>query len=290
MKNLVWLLGRAYKKFNADRCPLLASALVNAAIFSFFPLVLGIFSISFFILGSSRALIERLLPILKQILPIGIEEIIKNITAVRQTSIALAIIGILGFLWGSASIFGAIESSLNLIWKAKRDRPFLKKSLITILWAFLGWIILLASIGITIWANAIGLKGIVSFLPLLNILVSILIFGLVYWYFPNRKVRLKEAYFGAVFTALFWELAKFLFSLYVTRVVDYSKVFGSLSAIVLLLLYLYYTAYIFLYGAELSYVYARRKILRKVRGGPGQHHNGLSSKSNLKKGQGPDLI
>ncbi|MEO0128933.1 MAG: YihY/virulence factor BrkB family protein [candidate division WOR-3 bacterium] len=263
MKNFFWVFKEAYNKFNIDRCPLLASALVNASIFSLFPLILGILSFSFFILGSSQGIIEKIIPILKQIIPIGLDEIIKNIKAVRQTSIIVAIIGMLGFLWGSASIFGAIESSLNLIWKAKKDRPFFKKSLITMAWAFIIWILLIATVGITFWASAIGLRGIIKLLPILNIIISTIIFGIIYWFFPNRKVKFKEAYIGAIFTGISWELAKFLFTLYVTRVVDYSKIFGSLSAIILLLLWLYYSAFIFLYGAEISYVYARRKFLRK---------------------------
>lgn len=265
MKNLIWLFTKAYTKFNADRCPLLASALVNSAIFSFFPLILGILSFSFFILGSSQGLIEKILPILKQIAPIALEDIIKNIKAIKQTSIIIAIIGMLGFLWGSSSIFNAIESSLNLIWKAKKDRPFLKKSLITMAWAFLVWILLIISVGIALWAGTVGLKGIIKYLPLLNIIISIFVFGFIYWFFPNRKVRFKEAYFGALFTGICWELAKILFTFYVTKVVDYTKIFGSLSAIVLLLLWLYYSAYIFLFGAELSYVYARQKLLKKTK-------------------------
>lgn len=262
MKRIFWLFSKAYKKFDTDRCPLLASALVNAAIFSLFPLLLGLLSISLFILGSSEGLLERLLPVLKQILPIGLEEIIKNITVIRQTSILVGIIGILGFLWGTASIFGATESSLNLIWKAKKDRPFFKKSLIIIGSAFLSWLLLIGSVGLTIWANAIGVRGIAKFLPFISAILNILLFGLIYWFFPNRKVRFKAAYFGAIFTGVFWELSKYLFSLYITKIVDYSKIFGSLSAIILLLLWLYYSATIFLFGAELSYVYARRKILK----------------------------
>ncbi|MEO0190939.1 MAG: YihY/virulence factor BrkB family protein [candidate division WOR-3 bacterium] len=267
MKNFFWLLGKAYNKFNTDRCSLLASALVNSAIFSLFPLILGLLSLSFFILGSSQGIIERILPILKQIIPIGLDEIIKNIRAIRQTSIIIASVGMLGFLWGSASIFSAIESSLNLIWKAKKDRPFIKKSLISMAWAFIVWILLIATVGVTFWASAIGLKGFVKILPVFNIIISTFIFGLIYWFFPNRKVKFREAYIGAIFTGIFWELAKFLFTLYVTKVVDYSKIFGSLSAIVLLLLWLYYSAFIFLYGAELSYVYARRKFFKKNRSG-----------------------
>jgi len=262
MNKFFWIFSKAYKKFMADRCPLLAQALVHSTIFSLFPLTLGILSFSLFILGSSEGVVETIMPILKQIFPVGIDEIMKNISAIKQTSIVIAIIGVLAFLWGAASIFRTTESTLNVIWKVKKDRPFFKKSLLTIGSAFIVIILLIASVGLTIWANAIGASGLARYLPEFSIFFSIFLFGLIYWFFPNRKVKFKGAYFGAVFTGLFWELAKMLFSLYITRVVDYSKIFGSLSAIVLLFLWIYYSAYIFLFGAELSYVFSRRKILK----------------------------
>jgi membrane protein len=81
--------------------------------------------------------------------------------------------------------------------------------------------------------------------------------------FPNRKVTLKAAYGGAVFTGLLWEAAKYVFSVYITSVADYSKMFGSLSAFIVLFLWIYYSAYIFLFGAEISYVIARKKYLAR---------------------------
>lgn len=262
MNKFFWIFSKAYKKFNADRCTLLASALVHATVFSLFPLILGLISFSLFILGSSEAIIDKITPFIKQVFPMGLDEIIKNISAVKQTSIVIAIIGILGFLWGAASIFRAVESTLNVIWKVKRDRPFFKKSLLTIGSAFVVCILLIVSVILTIWANAIGVGEFAKFLPEVSIFFSISLFGIIYWFFPNKKVKFKEAYFGALFTGLFWELAKILFSLYITKVVDYSKIFGSLSAIILLFLWIYYSAYIFLFGAELSYVFARRKVLK----------------------------
>ncbi|UCF70545.1 MAG: YihY/virulence factor BrkB family protein [candidate division WOR-3 bacterium] len=262
MKKLLWIFSKAYRKFNTDRCPLLASALVHATTFSLFPLILVVLSISVFILGSSEGTIDRIMPILKQVFPIGIDEIIRNITAIKQTSITLAVIGFVGFLWASAAMFRAIESTMNVIWKVKKDRPFFRKSLITIGSAFLVFIGLFASIGVTFWGRAVDATGVGRFLPEISFVGSILLFGLIFKIFPNRRVRWREAYFGAVFTAVFWEIAKYLFSLYIVRVVDYSKIYGSLSAIIILFLWLYYTAYIFLFGAELSYVFARRKHIK----------------------------
>lgn len=262
MKNFSWFFLKAYKKFYADRCPLLASALVHATAFSLFPLLLGLISFSLFILGSSENIIDKVLPLLKQAFPVGINEILKNISMIKQTSVIIAIIGVLGFLWGAARIFRALESTLNVIWKVKKDRPFFKKSLLTIGSAFLVIILLITSVGLTIWVDAIGAGGLAKFLPEFSIIFSIFLFGLIYWHFPNRKVKFREAYFGAIFTGIFWEAAKYLFSLYITRIVDYSKIFGSLSAIMILFIWIYYSAYIFLFGAELSYVYARRKKLK----------------------------
>jgi len=266
MKKVSWVFSKAYKKFNTDRCPLLASALVHATVFSLFPLFLGLISFSLFILGSSEGIIEKILPILKQIFPIGIDEIVKNISAIKQTSIVIAIIGILGFLWGAASIFRALESTLNVIWKVKKDRPFFKKSLLTIGSAFVVFILLIASFGVTILINALGAGGVLQLMrgynTIFSIVLSVCLFSLVYWHFPNRRVQFSAACLGALFTGICWEAAKFFFSFYITNVVDFSKIYGSLSVIFLLFLWLYYSAYIFLYGAELSYVYARRKILR----------------------------
>jgi membrane protein len=262
MKRLIWIFSRAYKKFNTDRCPLLASALVHATTFSLFPLILGFLSLSLFILGSSEGIIDRIMPLINQAFPAGIDEIVRNITALKQTSIVVAIIGFVGFMWASASIFRALESTLNVIWKVKKDRPFLRKSLITIGSTFLVLFGLLGSFGLTIWGRASGASGVVRFLPEISFVLSTFLFGLIFKFFPNRRVRWKEAYFGALFTGVFWELAKHLFSIYIVRVVDYSKIYGSLSAIIILFLWLYYSAYIFLFGAELSYVYARRKQLK----------------------------
>ncbi len=262
MNKFFWIFSRAFNKFRSDRCTLLAAALVHAMTFSLFPLILGFLSLSVFILGSSEGVMQRFLPVLKQVFPVGIDEIVKNISAIRQTSIVIAIGGVIGFLWGVASIFRAVESTLNVIWKAKRDRPFFKKSLLTVGTAFLVFILLIASVVVTLWANIIGVGDLAGFLPEISIVFSIFLFGLIYWFFPNRRVKFTEAFFGAVFTGVFWELAKYLFSIYVIKVVDYSKIFGSLSALILLFLWIYYSAYIFLYGAELSYVYARRKLLK----------------------------
>ena len=176
---LTWYFKKAYKKFNADRCPLLASALVHATTFSLFPLLLGLISLSIFILGSSEGVIDKVMPYLKQAFPVDINEIISNISLIKQNSIVIAVAGLIGFLWGAASIFRALESTLNVIWKVKKDRPFFRKSLLTIGSAFIVVILLLGSILATIFAKALGAEGLATFPPQFSIILSVFLFGLV---------------------------------------------------------------------------------------------------------------
>lgn len=252
------MITKTYKKFIQDRCPLLAQALTQSAVFSLFPFLFGLISISVYILGSSESFIERLLPLLKQIFPQGLDAIIKSIAAVKQASVVLAILGGVFFLWAVSGIFRTIETSLNFIWQVKNDRPFLKKSLFTMLLTLFIIILIIVSVVLTFWASASGVK-IFIFSPLINLFVNINTFALIFKFMPNYTVKFPEAYIGGMFVGFFWELAKFLFSIYVTKIVDYSIIYGSLSAIIILFLWIYYSAYIFLFGAELSYIFAHRR-------------------------------
>lgn len=259
MKTFLRLFPRALNKFNSDRCTLLASALVHATVFSLFPLILGLISFSLYILGSSDAILDKVLPLLRQIFPVGIDEIARSISAIKQTSIALAVGGILGFFWGTASIFRALESTLNVIWKIERDRPFWRRSLLTIGSAIIIFFILIFSVGINIWTETLGTGPHGHFLPIITALATILLMGLVYYRFPNRPITFSAAFFGAGVAGILLEAAKHLFSYYISKIVDFSKIFGPISVFFLLFLWIYYAAFIFLYGAELSYVFAYRR-------------------------------
>lgn len=258
MKNFCRLFTRAFSKFNSDRGTLLASALVHATIFSLFPLFLGVISFSLYILGSSDALIDIILPLLHEALPVGLDEIVKNISAIKQTSIVLAAGGVLGFFWGAASIFRALESTLNVVWKIERDRPFIRRSLLTIGSALIVFLLLIFSVGIAVWTETLGTVAYGKLFPVITALGTILLIGLVYYRFPNRPIAFSAAFFGAFFAGILLEAAKHLFTYYISELVDFSKIFGPISVFFLLFLWIYYASFIFMYGAELSYIFAHR--------------------------------
>jgi len=86
--------------------------------------------------------------------------------------------------------------------------------------------------------------------------------GLVYYYAPNAKVRLRDVWVGALMAGLLWRFAFWLFSWYLGDLSRFANLHGSIAAVVAFLLWIYVSAVILLYGAEVSAAYARlRKAL-----------------------------
>jgi membrane protein len=92
-------------------------------------------------------------------------------------------------------------------------------------------------------------------------IIFILIVGLVFYFVPNAKVRFRDVWVGAVITGLLWRLALAGFSQYVRDVSRFS-VHGSIAAVVVFLLWVYVSAMILLYGAEVTAAYARLRRRR----------------------------
>ncbi len=162
----------------------------------------------------------------------------------------------------SYQLFSSLETALNVIFKTKAKRPFiislvLSLFIITLIIAFI-----MVSFGATSAISA--LKTLKEFFPQLKIgkitgflirfvVPLILVFLTVttlYIFLPKKRIRLNHALSGALFTAVFLEAAKHLFTLYVVQVAKLGTIYGPLSAFVIFLLWMFYSSSIFLIGAE----------------------------------------
>jgi membrane protein len=92
------------------------------------------------------------------------------------------------------------------------------------------------------------------------LLVSILTFTIFYWIVPNTHVPVIVALAGGSFAGALWEIAKYGFSYYATHFANYSAVYGSLAGVILLLVWIYYSAIVVIMGAEVASVYAGRRV------------------------------
>jgi membrane protein len=90
-------------------------------------------------------------------------------------------------------------------------------------------------------------------------------FLLIYRFLPMRRIHWRTAVVAATFTAVLFEVMKFAFGWYATNVANYRSTYGSLTALIILFLWIYYTAVVFILGGEVAQVVAMRRIRRRQR-------------------------
>ncbi len=91
----------------------------------------------------------------------------------------------------------------------------------------------------------------------LHIPMFTLVVGLIYYYVPNAKVRLRDAFMGALVAGILWQIAFLLFSWYLRDLDRFTNTHGSIGAVIAFLVWVYASAVVLLYGAEVSAAFAR---------------------------------
>jgi len=269
-----WLaLARAtIEAFQADEGPLMAAAIAYYTFFSFFPLALFLIALGSFFLESAEAQ-ARVLALLQQGLPASGDLIRRNIRQVLEARGAIGLVAALGFLWSASGVFSVINGALNKAWNVETSPPFWRGKLLGLgMVTFIGVTLFLLSLISTALFNVVRrlqlpllgrqLLGGDRFWGVLTALLpltfSFLMFLLLYKVVPYTRVGWGEVWRGALLAALAWEGAKGLFAWYLgSGLARYNLVYGSLEAVIALLLWSYITGTILLLGAEFCAQYAK---------------------------------
>ncbi len=201
---------------------------------------------------------------------VQIQEIIKNMELSGKTTLAI-IIGGITLLIGATSVFSEIQDSINIIWKvkAKPKRGWLKliqdRLLSSSLIVGLGFLLIVSLLvnGVLLAIN----EWLKDYFPdvtliifqignlLLSFTVIMTLFGVIFKVLPDAKIAWKDVRAGAFFTACLFMLGRFLIGLYI----DYSgtgSAYGAAGSLIIILVWVYYTAAILYFGAEFTKVYA----------------------------------
>jgi membrane protein len=168
-------------------------------------------------------------------------------------------------------VFGAVTSAVNHAWGVEKQPSYFKHKLISLLMLTASGVLLLLGLLLVsaisvVEANwfqvvlervprLVDLQGIVA--KSASTIIFIFVVGLVFYFVPNAKVRFKDVWVGAVLTGLLWRLALTGFSWYVRDLSRFQNIHGGIAAVVVFLLWVYVSAVIFLYGAEMTAAYAR---------------------------------
>lgn len=270
------ILKQTIVEFGDDRIMKMSASLTYYTIFSLSPLILIIIS-SASLFYKKDAIENRLFYELKNVVgpdvALSIQNFVANSTLSGDSSVALYIgIGVL--LFGSTTMFTDMQDSLNLIWRVEAvpKRAWLKQIINRVLSfsVILGLGLILMT---TVILNSVLVgfgEEIFSTLQLdtkltsatvilinnaLSVLLSILIFYILFKVLPDAKIKTRPALIGALFTAVLFFIAKYLIGIYISNT-RYTTIFGSAGSLVILLLWIYYVATIIYLGAKFTKVYA----------------------------------
>jgi len=195
-----------------------------------------------------------------------------NVDAAVAVRGALGLFSVIGMLWAGSAVFGALNRSINRAWDIQTDRPLYKGKPRQLLMALtVGILFALSFSSATVVRTAETLSR--YDVPVLGFLVQqvgqillqgfsfilvLAIFLLIYKFMPNTKTYWKYIWPGAVLGALLFEVAKNLFIFYLERS-TYQSIYGSVTPVIVLLLWAYVSSLILLAGAELSSEYGRMR-------------------------------
>jgi membrane protein len=251
------------KEAKQDQIPLLAAGVAFYTLLSLFPAIIAGVSIYGLVADPQtvRDQINRLAESLSPETAKLIGQQITQITAGAGGALGVAtVLGILTALWSASSGMKALVTGVNMAYDETETRKFAKLRGLSILLT-LGAMALLAIAGATIAGFPpiadnlpVALQWVVAVLRFV-VLAALLIFGLavLYRYAPDRdQPRWTWVSWGSAIATLLWVLASIGFSIYANAFGNYNKTYGALAGIIILMFWLFLTAYVVLLGAELN--------------------------------------
>jgi membrane protein len=272
---VLWsLLVETFFEWSEDRAPRLGAALAYYTVFALAPGLIVIIAVAALLLGKEAAQGQIIGEVQNLVGFAGAQAVTAAIESARgagRSAVAtgLAAITLLFGLWG---VFGELQDALNTIWGVT-TKP--GRGVIAVVkerfWSFamvvgIGFL-LLVSLAASAWLAALG-KVFSRLLPLpapvmetANALLSFVIIGLMfavmYKLLPDVRVAWGNVWLGAAVTALLFTIGKSLIGLYLGRS-TLASVYGAAGSLVVILLWIYYSAQIVFFGAEFTKVYSRR--------------------------------
>jgi membrane protein len=260
------ILARSLHRFSEERGGEVAASLAYYSLFSLFPFFLALIAAGGYILERDQVF-RQVQDLFINLFPGSRTIIENNLQTVLDLRGAVGVLGLAGLLWSASGMFSSLIYNVNRAWPDARIRNFLRKRLAGIGIAFFLGGLVFISIAATTTLNVlvrtdlqmIGREflGNIPFSADLTRLATWLlktaVFTLLYLWAPNKKVPIRYAFTGAAVAASGWELATAGFTWYLTSgIPNYELIYGSLGAIVVLMFWIYISAFIILFGAHLS--------------------------------------
>ncbi len=276
MRRLWGLVKKSVTAWQDDYASSMGAALAYYTVFSVAPLLVIVIAVAGSFFGEAAVqgeLVTQLRDVLGEQGANAVQTLIKSASSPRKGMLA-GVVGVVILVIGATTIFAEIQSALDRIWRVPLQqrsrgvwhlvRTRLLAFGLVLATGFLLLVSLVVSTGIHAfvhWWGRIpgGWHGIIE---TLNIAISMILatglFAMIYKWMPRAKVAWHDVWIGAGVTAGLFELGKLVIGVYLGKT-EIASAFGAAGSIVVLLLWVYYSAQIFLLGAEFTWVYANER-------------------------------
>lgn len=236
----------------------LAASVSFYAFLSIFPFFIIVIYFSTLVLKES-VVIEKIQSYFRLFPPSVSDTFIGNLESILESGQVFSLISFLFLIYFSFKVFNSIENALDIIYGTKSMRKEWKAKLkafsFFLITAFILVILFFSGSIFFVFASKLERIPFVRFyyvILLSDFVVETLFFSLSYKYLSNRKLSFKSVLSGGFVATVLWEILKHIFGIYIASINRYSIIFGSLGSLILLLLWLYYSILVYLFGAEIS--------------------------------------
>jgi len=273
MKTIWYYIKNLYSKFIEDDILFLASGIAFSLLICFIPMLLIGFSIVGFSLSTSGELWDKIVLYLEEVIPVSSESIINNTYPLIRDHKVIGIIGLLGVAFTATRLFATVRVVLDCVFEVRHTRGIIHGKIFdfTIL-LLLGMVMVLANLGITFMPNLrifdIDLSGNTyslytliesrSFALAVPFATTIALLFFSYKFFPSKRTRTDTCLIACAIAGVFWEITKHLYKYYLTLYPAFNRIYGTLAALVALVVWFYLASIVYVMAAEIAFIHEKR--------------------------------
>ncbi|HYC93005.1 MAG TPA: YihY/virulence factor BrkB family protein [Thermoanaerobaculia bacterium] len=272
MGKYIQVLKETFKEFGEDKVPRLGAALAYYTIFSIGPLLLIAVAMAGIFFGEEAAqgkISAELGKVLGPQMAESLEKMVQAAAKPKSGTVA-TIVGVITLMLGASGVFGQLKDALNTIWNVEPKKAggimgFVRERFLSMAMVlgigFLLLITLVLDAAISAMGGLVeqyvGGEAVAHALQLaLSFVIAIVLFACIFRILPDLKIAWHDVWFGAVFTALLFVVGKWGLGVYLGKAAPGSA-YGAAGSLVILLIWVYWSAQILFLGAEFTQVYAR---------------------------------
>lgn len=273
IKEAVPLLKQSFSEWSEDNAPRLGAALAYYTILSLAPLLVIVIAIVGAVFGRDAAqgkIMEQLSGLIGTEGGKAIETMIRNASKPVTGTIA-GLLGLATLLFGASGVLAELRSALNTIWEVETPQSsgvlgMIRQRFFSLTMVLAIGFLLLVSLIVSAVLAGLG-KYVGDILPIpafvlqgVNLIFSLVVitalFAMIYKFLPDIKLEWRDVLIGAIVTAVLFTIGKTLIGMYLGRA-SIGSTYGAAGSLVVVLVWIYYSAQIFFFGAEFTQVYAR---------------------------------